>query len=224
VTGYNPELSNADYPTKRALLRKSHVELNRHFDGSETWAEQAIAQRGEQLAERAAQVWSDFTPAGLGADSEPVGGDEQPQDDVRLLIAEVLSRLGGEVERLGTASRLIYRTGDGKVVNVKYSKRHEEYYWFGLHASLRDEMDKIGVTHVAFILGTDSFVTIPIQVVRDYLADASSSPKSDGTVRHYHLLISLGPKPELFHFGKTGRIALKQYMTRFGNEATSVVA
>jgi hypothetical protein len=31
LTGYNPELSNADYAKKRTILQTSHVELNRYF-------------------------------------------------------------------------------------------------------------------------------------------------------------------------------------------------
>jgi hypothetical protein len=51
--------------------------------------------------------------------------------------------------------------------------------------------------------------------LKEYLAEAGSSPKSDGTVRHYHVLISTDSKPEFFHHGKSARIPLKQFYAKF---------
>ncbi len=214
LTGYNPELSNSDFPTKKAILAKSHVELNRYFSKVETWDEQAITRRGEQLAETALEIWPDFAGRGGREDAIATGAGEE-QEDVKLLVARVIDHFGGEAERLGSVSRFIVRVGDDKIINIKYSKRHSEYYWFGLHASLWKEMGKAGVTHVIFILVPNGFVTVPIAVVSEYLAEANVSPKSDGTIRHYHMQISLEPKLEFFHYGKTERIPLKQYFTKF---------
>jgi hypothetical protein len=132
-----------------------------------------------------------------------------------VLIAKVLDHFGGEKERLGKGNRYIYQVGDGKVINVKYSKRHSDYFWFGLHASLWEDMGKACVTHVVFILLPDGFVTVPVAVLREYLSEAGVSPKSDGSVRHYHVLVSADAKPELFHHGKPVRIPLKQFHTMF---------
>jgi uncharacterized protein with ParB-like and HNH nuclease domain len=213
LTGYNSELSNSDFPAKKAQLLKSHIELNKQFAAVKTWDEQSIAQRGEALAERALKVWPDF--AGRDSEGGEVAVEEEVQEDVKLLIAQVLDRFGGEKERLGKGSRYICRVGDGKVLNIKYSKRHDDYYWFGLHASLWEDMGKARVTHVVFILLPDGFVTVPVEVMKGYLAEAGSSPKSDGTVRHYHVLITADGKPELFHHGKPGRIPLKQHHAKF---------
>ena len=101
------------------------------------------------------------------------------------------------------------------MLNIKYSKRHSDYYWYGLHASLVDDAGKAGVTHVVFIRVPDGFAAVPVDVMREYIAEAGFSPKSDGTVRHYHVLISTDVKPELFHHGKPTRIPLKQYYTKF---------
>src|ERR1700733_14857910 len=67
LTGYNPELSNADFSTKRAILQKSHVELNRYFASVTTWNEQAISQRADNLADAALKIWPDV----VQADEEP---------------------------------------------------------------------------------------------------------------------------------------------------------
>jgi hypothetical protein len=133
-----------------------------------------------------------------------------------LTAADQDFTVGGQVERLGKGSRVFYRTGDGKVINVKYSKRHSDYYWFGFHASLWEDIAKEKVTHVVFVLVPDAFVAVPVAVMKKYIAEAGFSPKTDGTVRHYHVLISVDAKPELFHHGKPNRIPLKNYYTKFG--------
>jgi hypothetical protein len=185
------------------------------IDGQQhTWDEKAIVHRGDFLPERALKIWPDFAQRSPEDDDE-VADDEDFQDDVRLLIAKVVDSFGGEKERLGKGSRYICRVGDGKVLNIKYSRAHSNYYWFGLHASLWKEIGKAKVTHIVFILLPDAFVTVPVSVMKDYLVDAGSSPKSDGTIRHYHVLISTGAMPELFHHGKSARTLLSPYLSRF---------
>jgi hypothetical protein len=66
-----------------------------------------------------------------------------------------------------------------------------------------------------FILGQYGFVSLPLAILSDYLAQAGTSPKADGTVRHYHVLISKEPKVELFHHGKPERFSLKPYLSGF---------
>jgi uncharacterized protein with ParB-like and HNH nuclease domain len=214
LTGYNSELSNSDFPVKKERLQESHVELNRYFATVSTWDDQAIARRGEALAERALKIWPDFAQRDGGGDGE-VADDEDVQEDMRVLITRVIDHFGGERERLGKGSRYLARVGDGKVINIKYSKRHGDYYWFGLHGSLWEDMQKAKVTHVVFILLPEGFVTVPVSVMKEYVSEAGFSPKSDGTVRHYHVMISPEPKPELFHHGNPARIPLKQFYTKF---------
>ncbi|PRQ03206.1 HNH endonuclease family protein [Enhygromyxa salina] len=62
LTGYNQEMSNAPYAVKRKHLIGSHIELNRHFQGVETWDFEAIKRRSEALATRALSVWPNFHP------------------------------------------------------------------------------------------------------------------------------------------------------------------
>jgi hypothetical protein len=86
---------------------------------------------------------------------------------------------------------------------------------FGMHASLWDEIGALGVTHIVFILVPGGFLTAPVAIMKDYIMEAGISPKSDGSVRHYHVLISPEPKLELFHHGKAIRIPLKEYYEKF---------
>lgn len=60
LTGYNSELSNDDFDTKRQKLSESHLEINRYFDGVTTWRVEDIKNRSDQLSELALKVWPYF--------------------------------------------------------------------------------------------------------------------------------------------------------------------
>ncbi len=60
LTGYNSELSNADFPHKRKLFGESHISLNDYFQDLEEWGEAAIRKRAEILAGQATSVWKYF--------------------------------------------------------------------------------------------------------------------------------------------------------------------
>jgi uncharacterized protein with ParB-like and HNH nuclease domain len=214
LTGYNPELSNADYSNKRAILQHSHVELNRYFATEERWDENAISRRADAMADLAVMVWPDFAGGERELEFE-APEEEDEQEDVQFLKAQVLELLGGEAIPAGNARHQINTLQDGRVVNIKYSRLHKSYYWFGVHASLWEACLKAGATHMVFILAQHGFVTLPVAIVNDYLKQAGTSPKADGTVRHYHVLISKEPMLELFHHGKPGRLPLTQYFSAF---------
>lgn len=77
LTGYNPDLSNRPFKEKRELLKKSHFELNRHFDPVERWMPAAIEARAKSLAERALKIWADVGRDGL-VQVEVVVGAQKP--------------------------------------------------------------------------------------------------------------------------------------------------
>lgn len=60
LTGYNSDMSNYDFPTKKEILIQSHLELNRYFQLITKWDEDEIKNRGEQIAKMAIQIWPYF--------------------------------------------------------------------------------------------------------------------------------------------------------------------
>ena len=58
LTGYNPELGNASFYEKKALLECAKFSLTHAILKFDSWDEDAIKTRGEALAERAIQIWS----------------------------------------------------------------------------------------------------------------------------------------------------------------------
>ena len=209
LTGYNPKLSNSDFATKRGIFATSHVELNRYFADLNAWNSEAIAQRGEGLAELAARLWPDFAAHRSAVEA----GDEEETSELSLNLDDVLAELGGAVATIPAGNFKVYRLPDGRIVNLKYSRCHSKYYWFGVHVSLLEGLKLVGGTHLVLVLGQSGFATLPMDIVAKYVAEAGSSPKPDGTVRHYHLLVSTASNPELFHHGKPTRYPLTQYLT-----------
>ena len=60
LTGYNSELSNDDFDTKRQKLRDSHLEINRYFDDVTAWRVEDIKNRSEKLSKLAIIIWPFF--------------------------------------------------------------------------------------------------------------------------------------------------------------------
>lgn len=63
LTGYNAELSNGDFKSKRSFFLQSPVHLSRSITRFEKWDGEAMQQRGEELAELALKAWPFFGPA-----------------------------------------------------------------------------------------------------------------------------------------------------------------
>lgn len=57
LTGYNSELSNAPFPSKRALLAESNIALNKPIAAEVSWGRRQILGRGAALAQRICDEW-----------------------------------------------------------------------------------------------------------------------------------------------------------------------
>ena len=71
LTGYNGQLSNKGFESKRAIYLNSHFELTKAVASEVAWDIAAIKRRGETLAAAAVQVWrgpilSEITPSSGG--------------------------------------------------------------------------------------------------------------------------------------------------------------
>lgn len=56
-SGYNSEMGNAPFATKKQVYAQSHFELNQAIVHAAQWTETAIQQRAEDLANRALVIW-----------------------------------------------------------------------------------------------------------------------------------------------------------------------
>lgn len=110
LTGYNAELSNADFPRKRELLSQSKLSLNVAIAEHDRWTRDEISARAQQLAVRALEVWPNFAPQAASRRALPVRGRtprklvvlgtthavESWQDVLRVTLNEI-AQLGDDV-------------------------------------------------------------------------------------------------------------------------------
>ena len=88
LTGYNAELSNADFPRKKYLLNESHLELNKYFKDLPNWNQSEIERRSNELADKSLDVWAYFGDAPNATDSATT------TDEVTGKVPRVVSILG----------------------------------------------------------------------------------------------------------------------------------
>jgi hypothetical protein len=129
-------------------------------------------------------------------------------------IVEILG--GGKLEDSDRRFRC-YRLQDERIVHVKRSKFHQRnnYYWYGISPVSLENAEHFNVTHFIFVMGDEGFVTIPIDTVCEFVAIIKSSYNEDGSVRHYHALISPGPEPVLFFSNELPKVELRDEFTSF---------
>jgi uncharacterized protein with ParB-like and HNH nuclease domain len=60
LTGYNSELSNDDFDTKKKTLNESHLDLNKYFINKQKWTKEEIEIRAEDLSKIALSIWPYF--------------------------------------------------------------------------------------------------------------------------------------------------------------------
>ncbi len=129
----------------------------------------------------------------------------------------VLELLGGGKLQDSSGRFKCYELNDGRRVHVKYSKLHERqnYFWFGLPPAAMDRLAEQKATHIVFILGDIGFVPVPIDTIRRYVKSTKVSQHPDGSIRHYHVLISNDPEPELYWSLETPRFQLADVFEPF---------
>ncbi len=132
---------------------------------------------------------------------------------------EVIEALGGGRLHPESGRRRFraFQLNDGRIIQLKRSKYRErnDYYWYGINPSTLDKSEEIGTSHYIFVLGTWGFVTVPIETVREYCTSTKVSKNPDGTIRHYHVLISPEPEPEMYWSNESPRFDLSEFAQSF---------
>lgn len=130
----------------------------------------------------------------------PVIQSEPDEREVSGSDFEVVEMLGGGELSDGTGRFRCYRLATGDIVHIKRSKYHErnKYYWYGINTSALEHFNQHQVTHVIFVMGEYGFAKVPVGTVIKFVKKTKTSSNSDGSIRHYHVLISHDSEPELF--------------------------
>ena len=164
----------------------------------------------------ALSIWSFFGPKQESPEEEPIesldGADDEAFD-----LPTVLSLLGGGSLVSGESRLRLYRFSDGKKAVIRYSKLYPRpnHFWYGLRPAVIEYLGEIDNSHVAFVMGRQAAAIVPLELVCEYCKGTKSSLNTDGTIRHYHVLISNEQDPHLFSSQETPRYSLLQYLVRF---------
>jgi hypothetical protein len=170
LTGYNPEMSNSPYETKRKALVASNLLLNGYFAQVERWDVDAIERRGRELADQVAILWPNprqSTP-GRQVVMEPPGRRTKLAFDVELLRTQSLARLASllDAEPLQRGDAR-YVARDGRLhllclASQPYEDKQGEGYWFGVTPMQLDFLGDAAESHVALCCGSpDRIIWIP---------------------------------------------------------------
>jgi hypothetical protein len=130
---------------------------------------------------------------------------------------DVIDALGGAASIVANGRFRCYRLNDGRVIHIKRSKFHERqnYYWYGVNPSSLEQAKQSGVSHFVFVLADSGFVVVPIDTVVKYCGFTRATKNSDGTVRHYHVLMTPEPAPELYWSEDLPRFDLRESYIAF---------
>jgi hypothetical protein len=202
-------MRNLAYVKKHPTLSQSKVYLNKYFVSVTTWNVDQIVKRGQMLAERAALIWSG--PKESNGDASKVKAPGEPPG-TKEGIANVLDKLGGVKEEIVRNNYQFHRLNDGRVVYVKYSKRHtDDEFWYGVAPGFLAEVDNSGCEDIVLVFATDGFARFPLHLLKKVMLHANKSEHDDGTVKHYHLSVSESPGYQMYTSADSPRVALQPY-------------
>ncbi len=143
-------------------------------------------------------------------ETEPVEKGKSAEYD----IIEILG--GGKLE--STSGRMkFYKLDSGDVIYIKKSKYYErqDYYWYAITPASIKSIEECKVTHVVFVMADFGFARVPIEVVKEFLKNTGDTKRSDGSIRHYHLLVSHDKNPELYWSNDRPKFSLTDYFQPF---------
>ena len=115
LTGYNTELSNSPFDTKRVELAKSHLDLNTYFTSLPKWDADAMRRRSIALTERVLTLWP--RPASGVAYSASAEAMPEPEGLTNAAKArlEYWRHLDSRLEDRGVPPKLIVPAPDSSV-------------------------------------------------------------------------------------------------------------
>ncbi len=130
---------------------------------------------------------------------------------------DVIKQLGGGTLVTGGGRVKCYKLEDGRVINIRRSKFYEKYnyYWYGLNPRSLDQGKDMGMTHLVFVMGEWGFVVVPIETVLKFCKNTSISKNPDGSLRHYHVLISPEPEPQMYWSNEAPKFNVTEYAQAF---------
>jgi hypothetical protein len=143
--------------------------------------------------------------------------EQEPKSAEGQTELDAIELLGGGIIFQSSGRYKCYKLNDGSIIYFKFSKFHESNncYWYGIGVRALQLIDESSVTHIAFVMGDSGVAKVPIAEVKSFLQHTSTTLESDGSVRHYHCLISPPPNPKLYIRDDVHAVAIQAYFVAF---------
>jgi uncharacterized protein with ParB-like and HNH nuclease domain len=197
LTGYNPDMSNRGYQSKRLWLIDSNLVLNSHFKSSESWSVDEIRTRGKRLATEIAALWPN--PIASIENSGDVASNRNSNridfdiEGLRALsIQRLETKLGYDLIREGEA-KFLGRDGSHFVLCIA-SKPYERDgalgYWFGVTPEQMDFLSESRLAHIALCCGSPDRVLWMTSNEFRPLTQCMNETKG----KHWHVQVFWGDK------------------------------
>lgn len=150
------------------------------------------------------------TPA---IETEPQDIRQTPSDNF-----DVIEILGGGSLHQSTGRFKCYALTDSSVVYIKNSRRYsnlQQAYWYGFGTASLRYIEEAGVTHIVLVMGDQGFAKLPTSLIQEYLQTTKTSQNPDGSVRHYHCMISEDPELRLYTNQGTDNPSITEFFQTF---------
>lgn len=115
LTGYNSELSNADFPRKKQILMESRFQLNSYFKNCENWRQEDIEQQSKFMIEKALTLWPSF--GGANNLSMRLPGNVTGLKPIRVSILEQSRDVSRWIEVAQVTLKILFDTNPERVEN-----------------------------------------------------------------------------------------------------------
>jgi len=129
-----------------------------------------------------------------------------------------LNLLGDYVGSSNVGQIKYYKYENGDKVRLIFSKDYPDNkpFWYGITNTALKSFKQEGLTHVVFILGvTEGIVKVPLHILEKYFETAKVSKNPDGSIKHWHVLITSGEKHILYTNKATKEYDLDPYFISF---------
>lgn len=217
LTGYNPDMSNRAYQSKRLWLTDSNLVLNSCFKSADSWGVDEIRARGERLATEIAALWlNPQAPTENLGNKSPIRNRSRDDFDIEglraLSIKRLEARLGYDLSREGEAKFLgLDRSHQIVCIASKpYDRDGSVGYWFGVTPEQLEFLSESRLAHIALCCGSPDRVLL--MTLSEFRPLTLQMNETKGA--HWHVQVSWGDKILLDQPKREGggKVDVSQYL------------
>ena len=114
---------------------------------------------------------------------------------------------GGKILDKSGGVKIYKLDKDNTLVSTKYSKKYgDSGYWFGITPNTVQKYIDSDISYMVFILEQEGIVKLPRKILEEYLSTALTTPKPDGSIKHYHVYLKMEKDEVILYTSKNKKI------------------